>query len=623
MALGSEGQGFVEALSQSLNCVDIAASSDRTGPLDLGGDWDLEYTYGEIETVLPFTVQGMNGIDHCLNCSSSCAPTFSNLNGGSTYTENGSPVAIDSDVTVADTELDALNGGNGNYSGASLTIARNGGASASDSFDFNTTGASFTVSGGNLQFGGQTFATFTNAGGTLTINFTSSATTATSTLADEVLQRITYSNSSDTPPASVTLNWSFSDGTDSGNGQSTVAITAVNDAPTLTSTGGNPTYLPGGPASTLFSGTSISTIEAGQNITGMTLTVTNVTDGASEGLLIDGTTVALTNGTSGTSASNSFVYSVLLAGTTATVTLTKTNDTAANWQTLVDGLKYQDTSSNPTTGSNRVVTITSVKDSGGTANGGVDTASLSVASTVSFGLPSITSATYDWSNGQMVLTGTNFVAATGAGNDVIANLLKIFGEGGASYTLTDTANVEITSSTSATLTLSATDKLNVHGLLNKNGANSGMGTAYSIEASDNWLAGSPSGLNIADTTGNGITVSNVQTPTITSATYDSDTGILVVTGTNLFKKAGVSNDIDLSMLTFTGDGGRTYTLSTPNVEITSETSFTATLTGADKTNVDALLDKVGTRSSDNTTYNLAAADDWLTAADSTLNIIDT
>lgn len=68
VAAGDTGQAFVAALSAALSGADIAASTDRTGPLSLGGDWDLEYALGEVETVLPFTVQGMEGIDECLGC---------------------------------------------------------------------------------------------------------------------------------------------------------------------------------------------------------------------------------------------------------------------------------------------------------------------------------------------------------------------------------------------------------------------------------------------------------------------------------------------------------------------------------------------------------------------------
>ena len=43
-------------------------------------------------------------------------------------------------------------------------------------------------------------------------------------------------------------------------------------------------------------------------------------------------------------------------------------------------------------------------------------------------------------------------------------------------------------------------------------------------------AGADSATVVADLTGNGITVSNVATPSSTSATYNASTGALVVTG---------------------------------------------------------------------------------------------
>nr|WED68365.1 hypothetical protein PJ912_21515 [Pectobacterium colocasium] len=110
---------------------------------------------------------------------------------------------------------------------------------------------------------------------------------------------------------------------------------------------------------------------------------------------------------------------------------------------------------------------------------------------------------------------------------------------------------------------------------------------------------------------NGVTVSNVQMPTITSSTYDSSTGTLAVTGTNLVKQSGANNDIDLSKLTFTGQGGSTYTLSaTSNVEIVNATSFIVVLSATDRAGLSAILNQNGTSSSGGTTYNLAAADDW-------------
>ncbi|MFG0253495.1 MAG: DUF4347 domain-containing protein, partial [Rhodopirellula sp. JB053] len=48
-----EGQDLIEMLAIVCNC-DVAASDDATGHEDLGGDWLLEYTVGEVETEVAF-----------------------------------------------------------------------------------------------------------------------------------------------------------------------------------------------------------------------------------------------------------------------------------------------------------------------------------------------------------------------------------------------------------------------------------------------------------------------------------------------------------------------------------------------------------------------------------------
>ncbi|WP_068956305.1 cadherin-like domain-containing protein [Pararhizobium polonicum] len=143
-------------------------------------------------------------------------------------------------VTVSDVDLDARNAGAGDYSGASFSVQR-ASANSVDTFTLASGGA-FTVSGGNLQVGGLTFATFSSSGGVLTINFTSSAATATKALVNDVINHITYTNVSDAPSSSVTLNYALNDGSP-GSGQGTggsataggsvtVNITAVNDSHT-------------------------------------------------------------------------------------------------------------------------------------------------------------------------------------------------------------------------------------------------------------------------------------------------------------------------------------------------------------------------------------------------------
>ncbi|WP_445777224.1 Ig-like domain-containing protein [Shewanella sp.] len=135
--------------------------------------------------------------------------------------------------------------------------------------------------------------------------------------------------------------------------------------------------------------------------------------------------------------------------------------------------------------------------------------------------PTIASSTYDASSGVLVVTGTGFSSISGGANDVVANTFTLTGEAGTTYTLTDSANVDVTSATAFTLSLSATDKLNVNGILNKNGLNAIGGQAYNLAAADNWLAGGATSANIADPTAS-VTASNVilspEAPIIGTAT---------------------------------------------------------------------------------------------------------
>ena len=236
--------------------------------------------------------------------------------------------------------------------------------------------------------------------------------------------------------------------------------------------------------------------------------------------------------------------------------------------------------------------------------------------------PTITSATYNAATGALVVTGSNFVRAVGATNDVVANKFTLTGEGGTTYTLTDTANVEITSASAFTFTLSATDRAALNQIVNKNGTASTSGTAYNLAAAEDWLAGTDAAATIVDASGNGVTASNVAVPTITSATYDYTSNVLTVTGSGFLKLDGAANDIDVSKLTITGEGGATRTLTGASVEITSATSFAVTMAAADLPLVERLLNQNGAASADATTYNLAAAEDWAAGADAAVVVAD-
>ncbi|EFL88256.1 tandem-95 repeat protein, partial [Ahrensia sp. R2A130] len=164
------------------------------------------------------------------------------LDGFSAFTEGAAAVVLDNTVNISDPELDALNGGAGDYDGATVTLLRNAGANADDVLGFQN-GSNIALVGGNLVKNGQVIATFDTitTAGELTITFTNAnGELPDSVDVDNILSQITYSNSSPTPPASVQIDWTFDDGNTGAQGSgsnltaigsSTVNITPINDAP--------------------------------------------------------------------------------------------------------------------------------------------------------------------------------------------------------------------------------------------------------------------------------------------------------------------------------------------------------------------------------------------------------
>ncbi|WP_023640845.1 putative Ig domain-containing protein [Dickeya zeae] len=200
----------------------------------------IQYTNSGSSNTLALraTSVGLTAINSSsITSTTNTAPVFSNLNGGATYTENGSAVVIDNDVTVADTELN----NQGNYNGASISIARNGGANSVDTFG-NSGLLGTLTQGQNFTYNGTAVGSVTtNSSGTLTLTFNSNATSA---IVNAVLQSLTYANTSDDPPASVTLNWTFNDGSlnSTGTNQAVLSITPVNDAPVISNTSVSKTF---------------------------------------------------------------------------------------------------------------------------------------------------------------------------------------------------------------------------------------------------------------------------------------------------------------------------------------------------------------------------------------------
>ncbi len=158
---------------------------------------------------------------------------LSSLGGTAAYTVGAAPVALDASVAVYDAELAALNGGLGNYSGASISLSRRGGAQPDDLFSAR---GSLSFVDGKAVLAGTEVGTVSNSAGALHIQFNANAT---QTRVDQVLSSLAFANSNEATPASITLDWRFDDGNttiqgtggaQAATGSTTLTVTSVNDA---------------------------------------------------------------------------------------------------------------------------------------------------------------------------------------------------------------------------------------------------------------------------------------------------------------------------------------------------------------------------------------------------------
>ncbi|WP_069275878.1 beta strand repeat-containing protein [Bradyrhizobium elkanii] len=354
---GSLSISAAGAWTYTLNNADAAVDALNTSSTPLVDHITVQTADGT-QQVIDITINGAND-----------AAVISTNGGLLSYTENQAATAIDTGLTVSDVD-------SANLTGAKVSIIGN-----------------FAAGQDVLGFTNQNGITGNYNASTGVLTLSGSATVAQYQAA---LASVTYFNSSDNPSgASRTISYQVDDGSGSNNlsnvATSTVAVTPVNDAPTLAATASNPTFMEAAGSSqaaavSVFSSANASTVDSGQTITALTFTIGGLQDGANEKISVDGTAITLGTNSSGTTATNGMSYSVTIASGTATVSLTKAAGiSAAAADTLINAITYQDTNvDNPTAGT-RAVTLTSIKDSGGTANGGVDASSLHIESDVTVG----------------------------------------------------------------------------------------------------------------------------------------------------------------------------------------------------------------------------------------------
>lgn len=289
------------------------------------------------------------------------APTVTTTGGSTAYIEEQAAVVVDSSIVVGDSDSASL-------SGARAIISGNW--NSDDILSFtpigNITGSYNPLSGVLTLTGVDTVANYQLA-----------------------LRSVTFANpvtgDIDAAPRSIDFDVTDTDLTTSSLGSRQVDVVQVNDAPTLAATADDPPYA--GVAVDLFDSPTIATVESGQTLIKLVITVSAVT-GTDESLSIDGSTVSLTDGFGVTTAGNGLTALVAIdVNGLATVTLVHTPGISpADLQGIIDGITYAKTTPAGNE-SPRTITITELQDSGGTGNGGDDTSSPNLASTVSFNQP--------------------------------------------------------------------------------------------------------------------------------------------------------------------------------------------------------------------------------------------
>ena len=155
------------------------------------------------------------------------------LNNTPQFIEGNAPISLDSTVSIFDAELSGTS-----YSGATIVLARLGGANSTDTFSAGGNLGAFSE-GSPLTLSGVSIGTVTkNSVGSLAFRFNSSAT---QTRVNETLSSIRYANSSDTPSSSAVIEWLFNDGNTGAQGTGgsltvhgtiQIALVGTNDKPT-------------------------------------------------------------------------------------------------------------------------------------------------------------------------------------------------------------------------------------------------------------------------------------------------------------------------------------------------------------------------------------------------------
>ncbi len=282
------------------------------------------------------------------------APSLSGLSNGATYSVGSVPAVIDSNVLINDPDLSGAVINN-NYGGTVFTLARQGGANASDVFTASGLLGALTQ-GAALTYNGIAVGTVTtNSGGTLGLTFANAVPQAT---VSAVVQAIAFQTSSSNPPTSITLGYTFNDGNPANpNGRQgtggalsatgTVTLNRVNVAPVISgmpltpdsfTEGGTPTVLaPAGTVQDLdlaginnWNGATLTLARHGAANAEDVFSLTGTASFSGGTIVVGGTTIATFTQTGG-------VLAIQFNG----------NATSALVNTLMKDIAYSNSNANP------------------------------------------------------------------------------------------------------------------------------------------------------------------------------------------------------------------------------------------------------------------------------------
>jgi hypothetical protein len=439
-------------------------------------------------------------------------------------------------------------------------------ASVTDADNLNLASATVAITGGT--FAGDSDVLSATPTGNITVSYNSSSETLTLTGSDTlanyqtVLDSVTF-HAGENPTdfgsnLTRTLTWTLNDGSASnatGTATSTISVTFVNDAPTLS---GVASTVAAAPTQTVILSPSASITDPDdQKLLDATVRITGGTFAG------DGDVLSATATGNITVSYNSSTETLLLTG----------SDTLANYQTVLDTVAWHSTAGDPTNGgANAFRTISwVVQDPSGTLNGGSDTSTPQTETLIIDQPPTLSGLTTNasWTEEQAsptTLSSNVTISDPDAVNTQLSATVKIVGGTftGDSDVLsaTPTGNITVSyNSSTETLVLTGSDSLaNYQTVLDSVAFHAGENpTDYGSNPSRTltWTVADHIGSESAPVTTT-INLTNVNDPPtlsgLTTASWTEEGANATVSG------AASVSDADSTTLT-----GATVVLSSPNI----------------------------------------------------------